>query len=36
MKSNETMPVPIVTENQEGLKLRTTRRQPTSYFVKMT
>jgi hypothetical protein len=27
------MPVPMVTENQEGVKLRTMRRQPTSYFV---
>jgi hypothetical protein len=26
-------PVPIVTENQEGVKLRTMRRQPTSYLV---
>ena len=30
--SNDTTPVPIVTENHEGEKLRTTRRQPTSYF----
>jgi hypothetical protein len=26
------MPVPIVTENHDGLKLRTTLLQPTSYF----
>ena len=32
MSRRETMPVPIVTENQDGEKLRTTRRQPTSYF----
>lgn len=32
-KSKDTMPVPIVTENQDGEKLRTTRRQPTSYLV---
>jgi hypothetical protein len=33
-RSIDTIPVPMVTENQLGLKLRTTRRQPTSYLVK--
>jgi hypothetical protein len=32
MSRRETMPVPMVTENHDGEKLRTTRRQPTSYF----
>lgn len=33
ISSTDTTPVPIVTENHEGEKLRTTRRHPTSYFV---
>ena len=32
MSSSDTMPVPIVTENQDGEKLRTIRRHPTSYL----
>ena len=32
MRMSETMPVPIVVENHDGLKLRTTLRQPNSYF----
>jgi len=34
MSRSATIPVPIVTENQEGEKLRTTRRQPMSYLVR--
>ena len=33
MKRIETMPVPMVTENHDGEKLRTMRRQPRSYLV---
>lgn len=32
MKMSETMPVPMVTENHDGEKLRTTRRQPVSFL----
>ena len=36
IRRRDTTPVPIVTENQDGEKLRTTRRQPTSYLVSFT
>lgn len=32
IRRRETIPVPMVTENHEGEKLRTTRRQPVSYL----
>lgn len=33
MRRSETTPVPMVTENHDGEKFRTTLRHPTSYFV---